>query len=137
MYRHRPKDAHTFIGRTRVPVHISGIGFGLPCPEDLNFQPIYLLNDIGYINLKPAISSKQTVFIGNFPPIEPHVGPIANTIQTKPNMALQIFILQLEFRTIPPRNVKTSTIDCLRSEEHTSELQSRQYLVCRLLLEKK
>src|SRR3712207_8492312 len=27
--------------------------------------------------------------------------------------------------------------DCGRSEEHTSELQSRQYLVCRLLLEKK
>src|SRR5215217_8369394 len=26
---------------------------------------------------------------------------------------------------------------CRRSEEHTSELQSRQYLVCRLLLEKK
>src|SRR3712207_7639802 len=28
-------------------------------------------------------------------------------------------------------------VDLLRSEEHTSELQSRQYLVCRLLLEKK
>src|SRR3712207_7377927 len=27
--------------------------------------------------------------------------------------------------------------DSNRSEEHTSELQSRQYLVCRLLLEKK
>src|SRR3712207_8562362 len=27
-------------------------------------------------------------------------------------------------------------LEC-RSEEHTSELQSRQYLVCRLLLEKK
>src|SRR3712207_7314844 len=27
--------------------------------------------------------------------------------------------------------------ELLRSEEHTSELQSRQYLVCRLLLEKK
>src|SRR3712207_6892185 len=27
--------------------------------------------------------------------------------------------------------------DVGRSEEHTSELQSRQYLVCRLLLEKK
>src|SRR3712207_7183778 len=27
--------------------------------------------------------------------------------------------------------------DGMRSEEHTSELQSRQYLVCRLLLEKK
>src|SRR3712207_7843573 len=29
-----------------------------------------------------------------------------------------------------------AAISC-RSEEHTSELQSRQYLVCRLLLEKK
>src|SRR3712207_7865778 len=28
-------------------------------------------------------------------------------------------------------------VDVKRSEEHTSELQSRQYLVCRLLLEKK
>src|SRR3712207_7322396 len=28
-------------------------------------------------------------------------------------------------------------LDRTRSEEHTSELQSRQYLVCRLLLEKK
>src|SRR3712207_8888016 len=30
-----------------------------------------------------------------------------------------------------------SQIKSRRSEEHTSELQSRQYLVCRLLLEKK
>src|SRR3712207_8731246 len=28
-------------------------------------------------------------------------------------------------------------VEGARSEEHTSELQSRQYLVCRLLLEKK
>src|SRR3712207_7319048 len=31
----------------------------------------------------------------------------------------------------------TSQTFVTRSEEHTSELQSRQYLVCRLLLEKK
>src|SRR5258707_13889766 len=31
----------------------------------------------------------------------------------------------------------TAAVDYTRSEEHTSELQSRQYLVCRLLLEKK
>src|SRR3712207_8588977 len=31
----------------------------------------------------------------------------------------------------------TRVADLVRSEEHTSELQSRQYLVCRLLLEKK
>src|SRR3712207_8489021 len=31
----------------------------------------------------------------------------------------------------------TPYLAAARSEEHTSELQSRQYLVCRLLLEKK
>src|SRR3712207_7329101 len=31
----------------------------------------------------------------------------------------------------------TGRVAIRRSEEHTSELQSRQYLVCRLLLEKK
>src|SRR3712207_7703845 len=35
-----------------------------------------------------------------------------------------------------PRGVEDA-VPVLRSEEHTSELQSRQYLVCRLLLEKK
>src|SRR3712207_9040208 len=34
-----------------------------------------------------------------------------------------------------PRDVVAAV--AARSEEHTSELQSRQYLVCRLLLEKK
>src|SRR3712207_7379110 len=36
-----------------------------------------------------------------------------------------------------PAGVGTSASSARRSEEHTSELQSRQYLVCRLLLEKK
>src|SRR3712207_8728063 len=35
-----------------------------------------------------------------------------------------------------PRHVVTRLRARPRSEEHTSELQSRQYLVCRLLLEK-
>src|SRR3712207_6924981 len=35
------------------------------------------------------------------------------------------------------RTIQREIEDILRSEEHTSELQSRQYLVCRLLLEKK
>src|SRR3712207_7436067 len=36
--------------------------------------------------------------------------------------------------SVPPN---TAGVIEVRSEEHTSELQSRQYLVCRLLLEKK
>src|SRR3712207_7360949 len=35
------------------------------------------------------------------------------------------------------RNGRARRPHVLRSEEHTSELQSRQYIVCRLLLEKK
>src|SRR5215217_9471052 len=36
-----------------------------------------------------------------------------------------------------PSSVTEAKPSIRRSEEHTSELQSRQYLVCRLLLEKK
>src|SRR3712207_7957510 len=36
-----------------------------------------------------------------------------------------------------PRGELRDAVVVERSEEHTSELQSRQYLVCRLLLEKK
>src|SRR3712207_6864243 len=40
-------------------------------------------------------------------------------------------------RRRPPGGTPSPTEARERSEEHTSELQSRQYLVCRLLLEKK
>src|SRR2546422_6427376 len=52
-------------------------------------------------------------------------------------------------QVVPPRHrdqvaeplvrdlVRDDAVDLLRSEEHTSELQSRLHLVCRLLLEKK
>src|SRR3712207_8300879 len=49
----------------------------------------------------------------------------------------------LESATIAPGSeivtakAGVATLGLSRSEEHTSELQSRQYLVCRLLLEKK
>src|SRR3712207_7781922 len=38
---------------------------------------------------------------------------------------------------LEPRRLVRAHVAGQRSEEHTSELQSRQYLVCRLLLEKK
>src|SRR3712207_8668013 len=52
-------------------------------------------------------------------------------------------ILMTKAEAAPTRTVDVisarafAPLDKLRSEEHTSELQSRQYLVCRLLLEKK
>ena len=45
------------------------------------------------------------------------------------------------FKALPPnkiiRKIQEHHVFTLRSEEHTSELQSLAYLVCRLLLEKK
>src|SRR3712207_7809055 len=65
----------------------------------------------------------------------------------------QAIELAIEEAPTPPRTPSTAMAMCgrsasafawlfgpastARSEEHTSELQSRQYLVCRLLLEKK
>src|SRR5438445_5699961 len=56
--------------------------------------------------------------------------------------ALPICSLPQVRRPRPCHVIRQSTtsylsVVTLRSEEHTSELQSRQYLVCRLLLEKK
>src|SRR2546427_2366100 len=39
--------------------------------------------------------------------------------------------------TLSPSSILKLSSACLRSEEHTSELQSQSNLVCRLLLEKK
>src|SRR3712207_9009693 len=46
---------------------------------------------------------------------------------------LRVHVLHTRHRHQRPRNPHEPP----RSEEHTSELQSRQYLVCRLLLAKK
>src|SRR5205823_12624761 len=40
-------------------------------------------------------------------------------------------------RIVAPRRLLAQALQANRSEEHTSELQSLAYLVCRLLLEKK
>src|SRR5438445_4970449 len=44
---------------------------------------------------------------------------------------------RLQFLERASERIGEAPMRSLRSEEHTSELQSRQYLVCRLLLEKK
>src|SRR3712207_8352168 len=45
--------------------------------------------------------------------------------------------ITVDVRVIAATNKRLDVEIEHRSEEHTSELQSRQYLVCRLLLEKK
>src|SRR5258708_31264523 len=62
-------------------------------------------------------------------------------VAEKTRKRIQKFVYQVGY--VPNRTArelstgKTSTIGLVRSEEHTSELQSPDHLVCRLLLEKK
>src|SRR3712207_7900558 len=59
---------------------------------------------------------------------EKSTGPTADTNKTPAHST----------RRRPKRPATAKSMShAARSEEHTSELQSRQYLVCRLLLEKK
>src|SRR5258707_11911391 len=51
----------------------------------------------------------------------------------KQMLGVDIELMNADFES----NVDTARCEVGRSEEHTSELQSRQYLVCRLLLDKK
>src|SRR3712207_7795005 len=57
-------------------------------------------------------------------------------IITSPAYAVKILSISILQRSSMQLH-KRLQITGFRSEEHTSELQSRQYLVCRLLLEKK
>src|SRR5687768_18007016 len=50
---------------------------------------------------------------------------------------IAVFLQDWSKRDISTANVAKQLQGELRSEEHTSELQSRLHLVCRLLLEKK
>src|SRR3712207_6943459 len=56
-----------------------------------------------------------------------------------PGGVVAIVDYTLESEDGPPKEERIAPEEVARerSEEHTSELQSRQYLVCRLLLEKK
>src|SRR5258707_6062295 len=53
---------------------------------------------------------------------------------TRPTVSIHSNLTQPAITTLP---TVLLPVELNRSEEHTSELQSRQYLVCRLLLEKK
>src|SRR2546429_4629952 len=63
-----------------------------------------------------------------------------SAITTLPPSAASMRAVPSPSPEAPPVTMNTRSLicmECLRSEEHTSELQSRLHLVCRLLLEKK
>src|SRR5258707_10945735 len=109
------------------------------------FDPVYLLQgeETYYIDLisnyieEHALSESekgfnQVIVYGKDSPM----ATILTHARRFPMMAERQVVIVREAQDIPDLN-KENGSKLLRSEEHTSELQSRQYLVCRLLLEKK
>src|SRR3712207_8815004 len=77
-----------------------------------------------------------TTLFRSAPPAAPRRTPTSSPRQGNPRGTTRE-MRQLTIRkTRHPARV-VGRVTPWRSEEHTSELQSRQYLVCRLLLEKK
>src|SRR3712207_6910047 len=82
-----------------------------------------------------ATTEIYTLSLHDALPISP-AAPTRTEI-TATNAATTAILRIFPFPVDPATLVHSSNAGSSRSEEHTSELQSRQYLVCRLLLEKK
>src|SRR3712207_1092069 len=92
-----------------------------------NVFQVHAIDNTGEVVVRRALRRAQVMpFFSKLPPCL--IGMEA--CGTSHHWARELVGLGHEVRLMPPAYVK-------RSEEHTSELQSRQYLVCRLLLEKK
>src|SRR3712207_7110156 len=82
-----------------------------------------------YTTLFRSLTSSAQIFSSNY--TLPQIRSIRKAIH------LQIEDKSSRLRTQVGGSYRELLGTADRSEEHTSELQSRQYLVCRLLLEKK
>src|SRR3712207_7241002 len=71
------------------------------------------------------------------PAASPVASPVASPAGEGSTVDVVLADFVIEMPTSLPAGPTVFNISNDRSEEHTSELQSRQYLVCRLLLEKK
>src|SRR2546429_5010814 len=84
---------------------------------------------------KPAVLAGILLFQEEAGPLDP---PFWRHIcGTLFGLRSTIIYLAILFEKVRNRQCLCGFSACLRSEEHTSELQSRLHLVCRLLLEKK
>src|SRR5439155_22862555 len=114
--RHRVGPAHDVrVGRRggRVRAEIPRLGRGLRTEEPVSLRRAWALGVLSLVGLATAGIRLRLLDI----PLDRDEGEYA-------------YFGQLLLRGIPP-------YAHARSEEHTSELQSRGHLVCRLLLEKK
>src|SRR5690554_7165169 len=109
-----------------IRVIISNIDCNRWVARTINHKIIYFISTI-------SVSEGDIVASSNWICICP--GSHKVIINVNPNLTTYSIINQ--FKVIPSIIIKNMRHINNRSEEHTSELQSRPHIVCRLLLEKK
>src|SRR2546422_3115415 len=87
-----------------------------------------------YTTLFRSSDGGRQAAAGGDEPLEPRQGPVMGAA---PSRARRRGCLRSPARRSLPARHHLPALAPRRSEEHTSELQSRLHLVCRLLLEKK
>src|SRR3712207_7701470 len=86
-----------------------------------------------HIEKDPALERRfQQVFVGE-PSVEDTIGILRGL---KERYEVHHGVRITDAAIVAAATLSDRYVSARRSEEHTSELQSRQYLVCRLLLEK-
>src|SRR3712207_3152773 len=129
---------------TRLNSSHANISYAVFCLKKNNIDTLFLLfffNDTATTEIYTLSLHDALPILGVTPqPFDHLVGRLAQLLETDHQIAgvrvpafaaIGRLHAQVDARRRPDDQVR------VRSEEHTSELQSRQYLVCRLLLEKK
>src|SRR2546428_5780303 len=89
----------------------------------------------GYPMRDPRNATLARVIIRHSTRLEPGEAILIESFDLNTGLVLDLVDAALDAKGIPVVYLRSNAVN--RSEEHTSELQSRSDLVCRLLLEKK
>src|SRR5438309_8200391 len=99
---------------------------GTPNDQNTQFPPHKIIGNVYYVG---------TVSLASFLIVTPQGNILINSMYERDVPVIQKSVEQLGFKFLNHGYIPF--IHAIRSEEHTSELQSQFHLVCRLLLEKK
>src|SRR5256884_4966071 len=134
------RGANDLAGQFRVPTSAFRVvesilrhpdliaGEGRPCTEIMRAHPGRVIAKVGAEGVYCALLTQQRLGVAL---------KVADGHAVASALAMAAVLEELGLRPRPAGLTARPNVNTRRSEEHTSELQSRLHLVCRLLLEKK
>ena len=105
-YTHLAVDTHVLVGRARIPVGKTDVGFAGLCTKHLNLQLVLFGNLVGYIKLKLSERAVHLLAVGYLLAVKPYVGAVADTIEVQHRMFALVEWLQLKSGAVLPAFIK-------------------------------